>query len=187
MPVQDFNAVRNDLIKATAQDNAKLRILFYNINTGTKISFVATPESMQDGYTANFNEVELLGRSAPVLVYSGGSSRTLDFSVVFHEDLLENDTDIRVFADKLRALSLPVYDSGIKVPKVYFRIGKMFACWATVNTTINYKPPVRNGRMIVAEVTFSITRLSSIPRENGLYDADPLSAFDAEKTGIDRS
>ncbi len=179
-------AIQDEFSKAVARDNSRLRILFYNLNTGTKISFIATPESIQDGYSANFNEVELLGRSSPILVYGGGSSRTLNFTILFHEDLLEQDTDIRAFVDKLRALSLPVYDSGIKVPKVYFRIGKMFSCWGTVNTTVNYKPPVRNGRMIVAEVTFELTRLSSIPRQNGLYDADPLTAFDAEQEGIDR-
>lgn len=163
-----------------------LRFTLINWNTRTKISFYATPDSLSDTYSAKFDEKTVVGRSSPVLVYTGGSSRGLSFSVTFHEDLLENYTDITKFVDDIRALSFPVYDGGVKAPRVYCKVGNIFSFWGTLNTTVSYKPPIRDSRMIMADISFDFTRLGSILRSSSNLVSTVEDAYSVEESGLDR-
>jgi hypothetical protein len=166
------------------QGPAEFKITIKNLNTATTVDIQYTPESIADSYTASFSEHQILGRSSPVLIYTGGSSRGLSFSVVLHEDLVPGK-DLAKFCDKIRALSFPVYENGVREPRVYAKIGSMYSFWGVVNTTITYKPPVRDGKMIIAEVSFEFTRMRVIRTGTGLINDDAISAYEVER-GIDR-
>ncbi len=165
----------------------RFKITLYNCNTHKKMVIMMTPESLDDSYSAQFSEKPILGRSSPIVVYTGGSSRKLDFSITVHEDLLDGYTDIRQWVDDLKAMSLPVYNNGVHPPKIYCRVGSVYAFWGVMNTTVTYKRPIRDNHYIVADVKFEFTRIGAIDYSDSAVDESPLSATYVEKNGYDRS
>lgn len=166
----------------------RVKVTLVNVNTKKKITFYTVPESMSDTYDASFSEKSIIGRSSPILVYSGGSSRGLSFTITMHEDILEGETDIRNWVEDIRAMSFPEYSTaGLKAPRIYCRVGSQFAFWGTLNTSVTWKGPIRNNHYIMAEIVFTFTRIAAIGNTNSLTADVPISASDIEKNGLDRS
>lgn len=173
--ISNYNGVMN---RVDPDSVGSLTII--NCNTKTKIYLPKImPLTLEDTYEASFTEQSIIGRSTPLLVYTGGSSKKLTFSLDIHEDMLP-DGDLPAFVDKVRALSYPVYDGGIKPPRVYCKIANQYSFWGTCNVSVTYKVPVRRGHFIMAALSFTFFMVGGIPSDEGIYEADPLSAFDVE-------
>lgn len=151
------------------------QIVFINVtaprvaNEPIILDFV--PEDVSDDYSADFNSVKPLARANPIYIYTGGSDRSLSFSLKIHEDLLPNDIrfktdgapDLRKFINHIAALSYPVRLGGvIAPPRIYLKIGKFYSGFGYINTTISWSN-IRDGRYTLADLKFSFTAESSVP------------------------
>lgn len=89
------------------------------IDTGEngKIEFYSLP-NITDGKSASYPEVQIMGRSAPLVTYSSSSSRTI--SLTFHlyvtrkSDIQKNNEIIK----KIIALVHPEYDNTYLPPRI---------------------------------------------------------------------
>jgi hypothetical protein len=127
------------------------------------------PDTLSYSYSPNYSGQNTLGRMSPIQIYSGGSARVYSFSLLVHEDMIETSTNfgnITDFVDAIKTLSYPFVNSlGETVkPSVEFYIGKISGK-GIVTTDISWKKPFRNGRYIVAEISFSITveKINPVP------------------------
>jgi hypothetical protein len=127
------------------------------------------PDTLSYSYSPNYSGQNTLGRMSPIQIYSGGSARVYSFSLLVHEDMIGTSTNfdnITDFVDAIKTLSYPFVNSlGETVkPSVEFYIGKISGK-GIVTTDISWRKPFRNGRYIVAEISFSITveKLNPVP------------------------
>ena len=182
-------SVKTVVLASTPMENSEIYI--YNILTKKVIRFQNTPESISDSYSPQYESTDVVGRSTPLLSYKGGSSRELSFSVKFHEDIISDsfknssgEKDIRLFVDALRAATMPMYSNGIQSPKVYVKVFNMYSFWGVMDVSeVTYSGPLRNGRMIVADLNFKFTRLGAFNNYSDQYSVDPLDAATIESSG----
>lgn len=117
------------------------------------------PETVSYSYSANFQNNSVLGRFSPIYVYTSGSDETFSFAITIHEDMIDSKKypTIIDFVDTIKSLSYPRYNKKnlLVFPRIYFQLGK-FAGFGIVDTDITWQKPIRNGRYIVAKITFTI-------------------------------
>lgn len=121
------------------------------------------PQVLSYSYTPNFTAQSTLGRLSPIYLYSGGSEETYSFSLTLHEDEVikyqkGKYKSLEEFVDKLKSLSYPYTDNeGFQVyNKVTLILGEISGK-GILNTEVAWKKPLRNGKYILAEVTFTFT------------------------------
>jgi len=119
------------------------------------------PQVLSYSYTPNFTAQSTLGRLSPIYLYSGGSEETYSFSLTLHEDEVikyqkGKYKSLEEFVDKLKSLSYPYTDNdGFQVyNKVTLILGEISGK-GILNTEVTWKKPLRNGKYILAEVTFN--------------------------------
>ena len=131
------------------------------------------PDSLSYKYSPNFSGQGTLGRMSPIQIYSGGSPRTYSFTLTLHEDCLEstNYNTLTGIVDALKSLSYPIVSkSGImKKPSVFYTIGSISGM-GIVQTNISWKKPFRDGRYIMADISFNITEELKFPRVEPRYE-----------------
>ena len=125
------------------------------------------PESLSYSYSPQFAGQTTLGRISPLQIFSGGSAKTYSFSLKLHEDALvsTNFDKITDIVDALKSLSYPIANSDgtLNFPRVYFSLGSITG-YGIVKTSISLNKPIRAGRYIMAEVSFTITSEEILPQ-----------------------
>jgi hypothetical protein len=88
------------------------------------------PSELTERKSANFNDVEVIGNSAPVPVYSSSSARVISFSLTFYGNGDEVDKRVRF----LKSLTYPAESGGVLTtpPDVKLIWGKSFNCIGNV-------------------------------------------------------
>lgn len=121
------------------------------------------PEELGYSYSPNFTEQEVLGRMSPIQLYTGGSDKVYTFTLSVHEDMVMNlegqdYKNIIDFVDDLKAMSYPYLDStnNMRAQKIYFQIGEISGR-GYVQVGVAWKKPFRNGRYVMADISFTIT------------------------------
>lgn len=128
------------------------------------------PGSISHSRTSEFSDISFLGRFSPIYIYNYGSAEVYSFSITLHEDdLVGNEQGIKTkitdFTNELKSVAFPVEESGrVKptqvVPRIerypYFQLGELKG-YGIIETEVSWKTPFRNGRYIVADVSFKIT------------------------------
>jgi hypothetical protein len=123
----------------------KIPAYVHNLVTGTNITFKFYPEEVEDTHSSSFSQKEILGRSTPLLAYSGGGPREVSFSVILHDDFC--DDGIINTVNKLKGLTYPEYDSGVVPPECYVRLGSsVYFTGQCTNVSVSWQPPFRSIR-----------------------------------------
>lgn len=144
-------------------------LYLYNVNTEEWVIIPVIPDSLSASYSANFQSVTTHGLIRPVRYYTGGSEKSVSFAIKMHEDLQYrylNTSDeyantkgnLYALIDVIKKLSEPNTDHVRQVllpPKVYFQLGNQFAGTGHVDTSISFSVPFRNGRYIMADISFT--------------------------------
>ena len=135
-------------------DYAKLDCYVYNLLTKTKIEFTTTPESVSDSGVANFEAVDIKGRSGPYQGYNNSGPRQVSVGFKLHQDLLGQSVSIVTVSNQLRALTYPLYQGGqVSTPKAFLRIGDNIGIKCIIpNVSVNWLHPVRDGKFIHCDV-----------------------------------
>lgn len=136
-----------------------------------EIRIKSIPEKISYSRTPEFSDISFLGRFSPVYVYKQGSAEVYTFSVTIHEDDLvgnEKNLEKRIthFVEDLKEVSFPVESTGKVKPQYrkknddklfpYFQIGEIIG-HGIIEVEASWRPPFRNGRYIVADLSFKVT------------------------------
>ena len=170
-PPWTFKQQRQDIIDKL--DFSKPTSLYlYNVNTEEWVSIPVIPDSLSASYSANFQSVTTHGLIRPVRYYTGGSEKSVSFTIKVHEDLqyeysntksdeyANTKSNLYALVDVIKRLSEPNTDHDSQVllpPKVYFQLGNQFAGTGHIDTSISFSVPFRNGRYIMADISFTFT------------------------------
>lgn len=127
-----------------------------------RIEFKFLPETLEESYSANFDNTELQGRSSPVMGYSSGGPRNLSISVTVHDDYVGGGDDIVDLANKFKSLAFPEYKNGkVEAPYVYIRFGSMLSMKAVcTDVSISWEKPygeTQNNRVAYRKAEISLT------------------------------
>lgn len=153
----------------------------------SQIEINTIPQSVAYDYSPNFSEFDMLGRLSPVYLYTGGSDKTYSFSITIHEDMEEvsRHGTIIDFVDKLKSLSYPTKNTkGLPYLKdVYFQVGNITGV-GIVNTSVSWKKPFRNGRYVMADISFTITAIDTIPEVKKHMITQTRDEIEGEYEGV---
>jgi hypothetical protein len=146
-------------------------LYLYNINTEEWVIIPVIPDSLSASYSANFQPVTTHGLIRPVRYYTGGSEKSVSFTIKMHEDLqykysntksdeyANTKGNLYALVDVIKRLSEPPntdHDSQVLLPpKVYFQLGNQFAGTGHIDTSVSFSVPFRNGRYIMADISFT--------------------------------
>jgi hypothetical protein len=148
--------LRSDLYFVYPLENNLIEIYMHDI----------IPESLSYDYSPNYSGKGTLGRMSPIQIYSGGSAKVYSFNLTIHEDMMINTNydNIIDFVDAIKSLSYPtISKEGIlKKPQVEFHLGELSGL-GIVKTSINWRKPFRDGRYILADISFNITVEEVLP------------------------
>jgi hypothetical protein len=136
------------------------KIYFYKTvgNQVEEIIIDIIPQEVTYTYTPNFQEQSTLGRLSPLYSYINGSDKKIAFSVKLHEDLgsiRESYETLDGLVSKLKSLSYPSTTGGA-LEDVSFHLGEITGK-GIVNTSVSWEKPFRDGRYLVANISFDIT------------------------------
>lgn len=134
-----------------------------NLITGSVIELVHIPEEVEEANSSSFSEVNIQGRSSPILGYEGSGPRTVSFTIQLHDDYCPEG--IVKTVQKLKALTYPYYaPSLIRPPKCYVRLGNFLKIIGVCNdVSVNWKKPYRDGVFIYADVSLSFKGAVEFP------------------------
>jgi hypothetical protein len=146
-----------------------------------EISIDMIPQKVSYSYIPSFSAQHILGRASPVFLYTGGSNITYEFSVTLHEDALSEVQKLKYktlegFIDAIKMLSFPALKDADNISKgyeaslrnVYFQLGDISGL-GIINTSVEWKKPLRDGRYIMADVSFTITVVKIFPKVEKYY------------------
>jgi hypothetical protein len=153
-----------DSFKAKVEKDLATLYIVYDMGNKngnlSEITLKVLPESLAYSYSPNFQTQNLLGRLSPIYLYTGGSKKSYSFSIDIHEDILDKTKykNITEFVDQVKSLSYPrLTTSGtLELAKVYFQLGEISG-YGIVNTSTKWNKPFRNGRYVMATISFDIT------------------------------
>lgn len=153
---------------------------FSNIAENTRREIIIPdfiiPDSVAHQYLPNFQANSILGRLSPIFLYTGGSPRTISFTIILNDDIakLGGYNSIVDLVEAIKSLSYPKERNKIKdLPPVYFQLGELSGN-GIIETSIAWKKPyeVTTGYYKLAEVSFNITieQGMTLPRYRGVQE-----------------
>jgi hypothetical protein len=144
------------------------------------------PDDITDQMPSNFSDQNALGRSAPVYTFSNSGPRTVQFSLEFHRDMIDEANvgysnvplnDGEDYSDKLisalQAIAVPKYNlsnKAVEPPLVAIRLGRQVFIKGVVTSgiSVTYKKP------ILANEKYAVIGLSFTIAEVDPYDASTV-------------
>jgi len=171
-PPWTFKQERPEYIIDKLDFSKPTSLYLYNINTAEWVIIPVIPDSLSASYSANFQSVTTHGLIRPVRYYTGGSEKSVSFTIKVHEDLqyeysntksdeyANTKSNLYALIDVIKRLSEPNTDHVNQVllpPKVYFQLGNQFAGTGHIDTSVSFSVPFRNGRYIMADISFTFT------------------------------
>lgn len=129
--------------------------------TGETIPLVTAPESLGESISANYNEQDILARSAPMIAYTSTGARKVTISMKLHEDVLPSGYNINSYINSLKSLVYPEYSGSgnLTPPSAKLMMGTSLNVIGVVNSVeVNWITDVyRDNRIPMASVSLTIT------------------------------
>jgi len=161
----------------------------YVINdiTGSIIRFKLLPDEVSESYSAEFEDVPIMGRSSPYVSYSLGGPKEISLSLILHDDYCIGG-NILDTVNKFKALAYPNYeDQVIEPPKCFLRIGdfiKLLGVCSSVD--VSWEKPIRVDKdtgesfYAKADVSLSLRNVVKVP-----FSADQVErGNDSDRLGV---
>ena len=127
--------------------------LIMDYRTGNYLDLEAIPESIQEGYVAQFDSQEIRGRSTPYQGYASTGPRTVTATFMIYDDFSKKG--IQEDVSFLTSLVYPEYAGQIVEPNLYLRVANIVLRGICNNVGVDWQKPIRNGRYIIASVNMS--------------------------------
>ena len=139
-------------------------LYLYNYNTGEEVELDVIPEAVSATYTSRITKQAPFGVMHPINFYTGGTTKSISFSIDLHEDLhglateAEASKSIYLLIDRIKSMSEPRDFGGrLREPLVYLQLGNQFAGKGHISTNIKLNTPYRQGRYIYVNMSIDFT------------------------------
>lgn len=135
-----------------------------NLVTGDTIPLVTAPDSLSENIAANYNEQDILARSAPMISYTSTGARQVSIAIKVHEDILPSGYNIDSYVNALKALPYPEYTGGnVTPPAVKLICGtSLNVIGVPLNVDVTWGTEVfRDNRMPIANISITIKETRS--------------------------
>lgn len=139
-----------------------------NILTGTVVEIALLPDEVSENYGAEIEPTPIMGRSSPIMGYSGGGPKTVSLSLILYDDYCKDG--IIQTVNNLKALSYPEYSNIVEPPNCYVRIGDFIKLYGVCTSVgVSWSKPIRkdhvSGEMtyIKADVSLEFQNCVSTP------------------------
>jgi hypothetical protein len=120
----------------------------YNIITSDLIILPQTPVNFSENYTANFANQEIIGSSRPIVMYTGTSLRTINFSLqnLSQSYLPAGYDSLTDYVHAIQSLEFPEYsDTGVvKAPTCKLQLGNRSFIGVVNSVNVNWGDEVYN-------------------------------------------
>jgi len=129
--------------------------------TGTRIPFPVMPEGISESVTANYSTQEIVGASAPRILYSSTTAPTITLSLKnLTEDYIPSGfSSLREYVRALQALAYPVYTAGVvSAPEITLQLGNYTIHGITNSVGVSWGTLVKMGEITSCSIDLSITR-----------------------------
>lgn len=147
------------------------------------------PDEVTDQMNSNFQETSALGRSAPVFTFSSSGPRSVQISLNFHRDMMEEvpsnvkpkdgEDKAEAFIHALQAIAVPKYNlsnKAIEPPLIAIRLGREIFIKGIVSggVQVTYgKPILVNEKYATMKVSFTVSEVdpydSTTVYQNGSF------------------
>ena len=132
--------------------------------TGKVITLPVMPEGISESITANYSTQDIVGASAPRILYSSTSAPTISMSLRnLTEDYLAKDfSSLREYVRALQALVYPTYSGGtVSSPEVVVKLGDRAFRAVTNSVNVSWGNVVKNNEILSCSVDLQFTRIRS--------------------------
>ena len=149
----------NNSIKIKLSNKFPVQIT-YEI-TGTIIVIPVMPESISESVSANYSTQDIVGASAPRILYSSTSAPTISLTLKnLTEDYLpEGFSSLRELVRAFQALTYPTYYSGtVTAPEVTVKLGNRSFKGVTNSVSVSWGNTVKDGEILNCTVDLQFTR-----------------------------
>ena len=147
------------------------------------------PDSVTDDMRSTFNETTALGRSAPVYTFSNAGPRSMNITLRFHRDMMEEvptnvipkdgEDKAESFIHAMQSIAVPRYNlsnKAIEPPLVAVRLGREMFIKGVVTSGISVtyeKPILVNEKYACIQITFTVSEVdpydATTVYENGSF------------------
>ena len=178
-------------INSLTPESANAICYVAQLQTGLWCPLPVVPEEVSEGISAKWDEIGVLGRSADFQAYGGTASRTLQFSLKLHADMLyvknsagTTPLDLAIVIDFLKGLCYPEYTSSlIKPPVTIIKLAdsiKMRGVVTSVNVThqLPIRKMIRPGSPYNGQIKYTVWNVSISMKE---VPTKPYTASDINK------
>lgn len=148
-------------ITVSNQSQTRFTAKIVNNITGTSIYLPVMPEGISEGVTANYSTQDIVGASAPRILYSSTSAPTIALSLrnLTEDYIAEGFSSLREFVRALQALTYPVYSSGtVTAPSVTVILGNFTFNGVTNSVNVTWGNAVKDGEIMSCSVDLQFTR-----------------------------
>jgi len=154
------------------------------------IKFQYMPESIGENKSANWQYIDILGRSEPIRFYSSSGPRSINLCLTFHA-LSSRIDDVELKIRFLRSLVYPDYQASKSTntpfppPVILLKIGEWLKMRSIVtNISVNRSGPWEPDTLYptCAEVSLDIQELNVDPFDaTDVFFGDDMTSFPVEK------
>lgn len=135
-----------------------------NLNTGMKVNFITTPQTITESLSANFGQQTIPGRSDPLFYYTNSGPRNVTFTMTIVDDY--TPYGIVYTVNQLKAMVYPHYvGMTIHPPRCYLSIGRFLTLTGFLqNIEVTWQStPIREQIYQYADVAFTFTQAVQVP------------------------
>lgn len=132
--------------------------------TDKVIPLPVMPEGISESVTANYSTQDIVGASAPRILYSSTSAPTISMSLrnLTEDYLAEGFSSLREYVRALQALTYPTYSSGtVNAPSVTVKLGNFSFTGVTNSVNVTWGTVVKDGEIMSCSVDLQFTRIRS--------------------------
>lgn len=138
------------------------------------------PDEVSDSQSAIWSSQQIIGRSSPIVAYTGTDARKISFNMTLHREMSTSykyKDDIEDIIKLIRSALYPKYMTvGLIPPKIRVVLGELAVDGILENASFNWKKPIIDKKYMVCDVGMQITGYpSTIQSKEDIYPANGIS------------
>lgn len=147
--------------------------------TNTMIKFPVMPQGISENVSANYTQQDIIGASAPRIVYTNTSAKSMSLSLqnLTEDYVTEGFSSLRDYVKALQALAYPEYSGGlVKPPSATLVLGNRSLSCVFTSVGVSWGNLVREQEILSCNVELSliVTRgdvpgATTIQNENNIF------------------
>lgn len=161
-PIGSFYDISNKPTKAESRAlETESSLYLYSFNRKEQIHLKLVPQSVSTTHLPRYTSQSPYASARPINFYVGGTSKRISFTIDLHEQdkaSVRDGESVYDLVEKLKGFSIATQGKKrVEDPLIYLQIGGHFAGKGHLETQIEYRLPIREGRYQHIVVGFTFT------------------------------